>query len=220
MPKRSVFIITSLAALGLTACSTPGQTPQAAPVACGDLPVTFKSAGTRLTQVELVPAGLTVNGMAKPYPMPAHCKVIGRVNERVGVDGKPYAIGFEMRLPADWSGRFLLQANGGADGVVVPAFGNVVSAGATTNALMQGFAVLSSDAGHTAESGPAVGLLGGSLFGLDPQARLDYGYQANGALAPMAKKLVATYYGRAPKTSYMMGCSNGGRHAMVAAPPH
>nr|MBP8135097.1 tannase/feruloyl esterase family alpha/beta hydrolase [Rhodoferax sp.] len=128
-----------------------------------------------------------------------------------------YAIGFEMRLPVNWSGRFLLQANGGADGVVQPAYGNVVSGGATTNALMQGFAVLSSDAGHTMESGPAVGLVGGNLFGMDPQARLDYGYAANGALAPMAKQLIATHYGRAPKTSYMMGCSNGGRHAMVAA---
>jgi feruloyl esterase len=149
--------------------------------------------------------------------MPAHCKVTGKMNERTGVDGKPYGIGFEMRLPVNWSGRFLLQANGGADGVVQPAFGNVVSGGAITNALMQGFAVLSSDAGHTAESGPAVGLVGGNLFGMDPQARLDYGYAANGALAPMAKKLIATHYGQAPKTSYMMGCSNGGRHAMVAA---
>ena len=54
----------------------------------------------------------------------------------------------------------------------------------------QGFAVLSSDAGHTAAGGPS--------FGLDPQARLDYGYQAVGKLTPMAKKLIELAYGKAP----------------------
>ena len=214
----------TLASVGLTALAAcvapPANTEQkqvSAPVECAQLATQFVAIGTRITAVESIPAGLTVNGMAQPYPMPAHCKVSGKMNERTGADGKPYAIGFEMRLPVNWSGRFLLQANGGADGVVQPAYGNVVSGGATTNALMQGFAVLSSDAGHTMESGPAVGLVGGNLFGMDPQARLDYGYAANGALAPMAKQLIATHYGQAPKTSYMMGCSNGGRHAMVAA---
>ena len=35
------------------------------------------------------------------------------------VDGKTYAIGFEMRLPKAWNGRFFYQANGGIDGSVV-----------------------------------------------------------------------------------------------------
>lgn len=213
--------IAGAAAQLLAACGTPApyvdKNTALAPVECAQLATKFIAPGTRITATEAVPAGLTVPGMASPLPMPAHCKVSGKMNERTGMDGKPYAIGFEMRLPVNWSGRFLFQTNGGADGVVQPAFGNVVSSGATSNALMQGFAVLSSDAGHTAESGPAVGLVGGNLFGMDPQARLDYGYQANGALAPMAKQLITRHYGQPPKTSYMMGCSNGGRHAMVAA---
>lgn len=206
-----------IAMLALASCSSQPAAPAAAPVACGELAARFAHAGTRITAAESVPAGLTVSGMAAPYPMPAHCKVTGRMNERTGIDGKPYAIGFEMRLPEKWSGRFLLQANGGNDGVVHPAFGNVVSGGATTNALMQGFAVLSSDAGHTAEPPQVAGLVGGNLFGLDPQARLDYGYQANGKLAPMARALAHSHYGTPVKRSYMMGCSNGGRHGMVAA---
>lgn len=221
MMQRYLPFMTVAASVLLAACGTSsrqvGNSVAAAPVDCAQLAARFDAPGTRITATESVPAGLTVAGMAQPYPMPAHCKVTGKMNERTGVDGKPYAIGFEMRLPVNWSGRFLFQTNGGADGVVQAAFGNVVSSGATSNALMQGFAVLSSDAGHAAESGPAVGLVGGNLFGMDPQARLDYGYQANGALAPMAKKLIATHYGQPPKTSYMMGCSNGGRHAMVAA---
>ena len=39
--------------------------------------------------------------MATPIPMPAHCKVNGVMNERTGVDGKPYAIGFELRMPVN-----------------------------------------------------------------------------------------------------------------------
>jgi pimeloyl-ACP methyl ester carboxylesterase len=214
--------------LGLSGCTTalqslPSATAAVAapPVDCSLLATAFAaekiSKGVVITATESVPAGLTVSGMAQAYPMPAHCKVSAKMNERTGVDGKAYAIGFEMRLPANWAGRFLLQANGGNDGVVVPAFGNVVSAGAATNALLQGFAVVSSDAGHSPVPAATAGLVGGNLFGLDPQARLDYGYAAVGALTPVAKQMVSTYYGKPADKSYMMGCSNGGRHGMVAA---
>lgn len=142
--------------------------------------------------------------------VPQHCLVTGRMHQRVSpVDGKTYAIGFEMRLPVAWNGRFWHQGNGGIDGSVVTALGNL-GGGPLTGALAQGFAVLSSDAGHTlAQGGPA--------FGLDPQARLDYGYQAVGKLTPMAKQLIGTAYGKGPDRSYFAGCSNGGRHALVAA---
>ncbi len=88
-------------------------------------------------------------------------------------------------MPKAWNGRFFHQGNGGIDGSVATANGTF-GGGPLTSALLQGFAVLSSDAGHNnvIHSGPA--------FGLDPQARLDYGYQA-------------------------VGCSNGGRHTLVAA---
>ena len=36
-------------------------------------------------------------------------------------------------------------------------------------------------------------------------------------LAPIAKAIIAAHYGRKPDFSYMFGCSNGGRHTMVAA---
>lgn len=159
---------------------------------------------TVVTGASLVEAGTLSHGGA---PIGAHCLVTGRMNERVSdVDGRTYAIGFEMRLPAEWSGRYLYQANGGIDGTVVPATGAV---GGGESGLQQGMAVLSSDAGHAADQNP--------LFGLDPQARLDYGYQAVGTLTPMAKALVAAAYGRGPDRSYMTGGSNGGRHTMVGA---
>ena len=148
---------------------------------------------------------------------PAHCLVTGALNERTGSDGKRYAIGFEMRLPQGWNQRFLHQVNGGTDGLVKPAWGDLgVMA---TDALSRGFAVISSDAGHAGDD-PAnlvAGLARGNVFGLDPQARRDYGYNATDALWPVAQGLMAAHYGQKPRFNYMAGCSNGGRHGLVAA---
>lgn len=177
--------------------------------ACADLATRAALPGTIYTAVTDVPAGMvTVGGVAMAAP--AHCLVQGRMNERTSpVDNQRYAVGFEMRLPVAWNGRFFYQANGGLDGVVVPALGGIGGGGPRSSALQMGFAVISSDAGHAGSMGPR--------FGLDPQARLDYGYNAVAQLTPMAKNLIAKAYGRGPDRSYFGGCSNGGRHAMVAA---
>ena len=146
----------------------------------------------------------------------AHCVLRAAANERTGTDGKPYAIGFEMRLPERWNGRYFHQVNGGNDGAVVPAYGGL-GGNQPDNALARGYAVLSSDSGHDGQANPDAGLVGGNLFGFDHQARLDYGYAANVTLTPLAKTIVERYYGRRPEYSYMVGCSNGGRHAFVGA---
>lgn len=208
------------AAVLLAACASRSTAPRAphAPLpaarpgtlqACTDLAARAVLPGTVYTSATEVPAGtVTVGGAAMAAP--AHCLVQGRMNERTSpVDGQRYAIGFEMRLPVAWNGRFFYQANGGLDGVVVPALGGIGGGGPRSSALQMGFAVISSDAGHAGSMGPR--------FGLDPQARLDYGYNAVAQLTPMAKNLIAKAYGRGPDRSYIGGCSNGGRHAMVAA---
>ena len=202
-----------LAACGGGDDDPPPPPPQLTPATaatlvgtCADLATKLATlADTTITAAASVAAGTVVGGQSTPE----HCLVTGRMHERVSaVDGKTYAIGFEMRLPTAWNGRFFHQGNGGIDGNVVAALG-ASGGGPLTGALLQGFAVLSSDAGHTAA--------GGSAFGLDPQARLDYGYQAVGKLTPMAKSAIETAYGKAPDRSYFGGCSNGGRHAMVTA---
>jgi len=174
---------------------------------CTDLATRISFANTTITAANAIAAGtLTVAGT----PVPAHCQVTGKMNSRVSaVDGNTYAIGFEMRLPNAWNGRFFYQANGGIDGSVVTATGGVNGGAGLTNALTMGFAVISSDAGHVAAMGPT--------FGIDPQARLDYGYQAAATLTPMAKAAIKTAYGKGPDRSYFGGCSNGGRHTFVAA---
>jgi hypothetical protein len=174
---------------------------------CEELAASLHFPNTVFTSSSSVAAGdLELAGQ----DIAAHCLLLGKMHERVSpVDGMTYAIGFEMRLPLNWNGRFFYQANGGIDGVVVPATGNTSGGGPLTSALSKGFAVISSDAGHAAEQN--------ATFGIDPQARLDYGYQAVGKLTPMAKSVILAAYGRAPAHSYIGGCSNGGRHTMVAA---
>jgi Tannase and feruloyl esterase len=172
---------------------------------CSTLAAGFKFDNTQLDSAAVAPAGALV---LAGKPIAEHCLVKGAMFKRKGVDGQDYAIGFEARLPKDWNGRFFYQANGGIDGVIQIAQG-ALGGGPLTGALAQGFATISSDAGHTGKQNPR--------FGADPQARADYGYAAVGKLTPMAKSLIATAYGKAPDRSYIGGCSNGGRHAMVAA---
>ena len=201
------------AALSLASCSTnPSSTPAvlsasrgAALQTCEGLLANFRHAQTQIDAVTAIAEGTLKQGA---QAMPAHCLVKGSMHKRTGSDGRDYAIGFEMRLPQAWNGRFYYQGNGGLDGNVQPALG-AMGGGPLTGALFQGFAVISSDAGHTGSQTP--------YFGQEPQARLDYGYQAVAKLTPMAKDLIRTAYGKAPDRSYIGGCSNGGRHAMVAA---
>ena len=106
----------------LSACTTPGGPPAApkpavgapAAMACDALAARFAFAGTRLVSAERIAAGqLRLPGITEP--MPEHCVVKGLMHERTGpVDGKPYAIGFEMRLPTTWNGRFFYQEIGRA----------------------------------------------------------------------------------------------------------
>ncbi|UUX97262.1 tannase/feruloyl esterase family alpha/beta hydrolase [Aquabacterium sp. J223] len=174
---------------------------------CADLGARFTAAGLTITSAAAQAAGaLTVAGT----PIAAHCLVRGELNRRTSPqDGQTYAINFEMRLPNAWNGRFFHQGNGGTDGAVSQAVG-AFGGGPLTNALHQGFAVISSDAGHNGAQNA------NGAFGVDAQARLDYGYQAAMKLTPIAKGLIAAAYGKGPDRSYFGGCSNGGRHTFVA----
>lgn len=133
----------------------------------------------------------------------AHCKLTGRMAERTGQDGKPYYIGFEMRLPVQWNGRLLYQGGGGNDGVVRPAVGPQAAPG---YALNRGFTVVTTDAGH---QGPTAD------FGFDPIARTDNAYNAHDKVAVTAKDLIQRFYAKPADRSYFIGCSGGGRQAMM-----
>jgi feruloyl esterase len=159
-----------------------------------------------IDKAEPVPAGTVPMPMMRAeLPVPDHCLLRGRLEPRKGVGGKDYAIGFEVRLPAAWNGRFLFQGGGGLDGHINPALG-LTPGGAP--GLSRGFAVVSTDAGHEGDD---------ASFAADQQARLNYAYAALGKVTIEAKGIVTRYYGKPAQYSYFAGCSNGGRQGMMAA---
>jgi feruloyl esterase len=151
---------------------------------------------------------------AEPLILPAHCDLVGRMQERTGIDGQPYAIRFHLRLPAEWNGRFFMQGGGGTNGNLGDAVGDT---GGNQPALAQGYAVLSQDSGHdnAVNSSPERG--GATSFGLDPLARANYGHASLPLSVGAAKAGIAQFYGDGPSLSYFFGCSKGGQEGMVLA---
>lgn len=198
-----------------TAASAPAPAP--APAAsfqaqCGAL------AGLPLANGRLVSAVYTAGATNAATPSastPDHCLVRGELNSRTGVDGKPYAILFELRLPKDWNQRFFYQGGSGVDGSVPTALGAYPGGGATRNALLDGYAVVTTDSGHEAPFDLSSNVT--FLFAVDPQARDEYGDKQLPLVAGSSQAVMKQLYGMQPSRSYFVGCSNGGRQAMVAA---
>ncbi len=142
----------------------------------------------RMTDVShAIEPGISV---AATDAMPAHCRVRGVVNR---------AIRFEVTLPEDWNGRMMFTAVGGGAGTI----------GDTTGLLPRGFAMASTDTGHEIEEGNA--------YLKQPEALLDYAYRGVHLATQATKRIIAHYYDREVDRSYLQGCSNGGRAALLEA---
>lgn len=207
--KFAHVLIAAALALGLSMSCTHQQAarvdePEARCASLGAL----SDARLVIRETEFVADGVVTMGFPPPGQIIStapHCRVRGAINPRTGEGGRSFEIGFELRLPAEWNGRFLFQGGGGLDGFVQPALGML--GGDAPPALAQGFAVVSTDAGHQG---------GDASFASDPQARIDYAYNALDVVARDAQSIVRTHYGRAAEYSYFVGCSNGGRQGMLA----
>ena len=110
-----------------TNCSGHHALPRLSPTrsaslsSCAELATTFRFAHTTITSADPVPSGTPTWGGSA---IGAHCLVRGEMYRRTSPqNGKTYAIGFEMRLPNAWNGRFFYQSNGGMDGRIIPALG-------------------------------------------------------------------------------------------------
>ncbi|NKJ42333.1 tannase/feruloyl esterase family alpha/beta hydrolase [Novosphingobium sp. SG720] len=208
----------------LLAWASPAQ---AAPVSsaqdCAALSrVAFPDASTTLSLAafrEATPAQARPAEEGRPASstpaMPAHCEVIGKMQERAGANGQTYAIKFHVRLPAGWNGRFVFQGGGGSDGNLGDAAGGFSSQPGVT-ALGQGYAVVSSDSGHDNAVNTDPARQGVVTFGHDAQARHNYGFGYIGPVVKAAKALIRAYYRRAPAFTYFVGGSKGGQEAMMA----
>jgi feruloyl esterase len=130
---------------------------------------------------------------AKPIRMPAACRVAGRVQP---------AVNFEVWMPAaGWNGKFQAVGGGG--------FAGAISYGAMATALNRGYATASTDTGHSTP--------GGSWAMGHPELVIDFGYRAVHETTVKAKAIVEAFYGNAPRVSYFVGCSTGGRQGLMEA---
>lgn len=220
MPPRHPRLApaTFLAGLLLAACSTQAPEARVDPAPLTDAERRCTALGghaaerLRITQAEWVGAGRQRaidpdRGQEVGEPLPAHCLLRGRLDERIGSDGEPYHTGFELRLPAAANGRLLYQGGAGNDGVLQMAVGrNTGAQGWADNGLLRGFAAVSTDAGHQSPR---------PHFGLDAQARVEHAWRAHWRTATTARALFERFYGRPPMRSYFIGCSGGGRQGMM-----
>lgn len=127
------------------------------------------------------------------------CKVTGTIAP---------AIGFEVNLPTErWSSRFLQLGCGGLCGSLSL---NLVNAHSCTPALHGEFVVASTDMGHR-------GSMMDASWAEDPQKRIDFAYRAQHQTALVSKAIIRAYYGQPQRYAYFMGCSDGGREALMAA---
>ncbi len=139
---------------------------------------------------ENLPEGVVSRSPRATVP---HCKVEGVVGSEIR---------FEVLLPDDWNGKFLMGGGGGFAG----SLGNQ-----GRFSVNRGYATASTDTGHQGS-----GIRARWAYGR-PERRINYGYLGVHRTTETAKAIVRAYYGRDAEYSYFYGCSNGGRQAMMSA---
>lgn len=123
--------------------------------------------------------------------VPAHCQVRGVI------DG---SIRFEVSMPLEgWKGRMMFLAHGGNAGRI----------GDTKDLMKDGFAGATTDSGHVG--------VDNSEFIKNHNELVNFGFRANHLTTVLAKKVIATFYGREVEHAYLQGCSGGGRSALMEA---
>ena len=207
------FLCAAIVAWGQPAAKAQSAKPPAE--SCANLTsLRVPGVAMTITKAVIVPASPAGTVRAAPFQppipvaIPAYCRADGEIDPRIGVDGKPYAIKFAIALPEQWNGRFLFQGGGGLDGSVGMPLG--ATAAGDDPALARGFAVVSNDSGHE-------GGVFDASFMKDQLAALDFAYLAIGKVTPVAKQIIARYYGEPAQHSYFVGCSTGGREAMLVS---
>jgi hypothetical protein len=148
--------------------------------------------------LEDAPMQITKTTFVVPGPdSVGYCEVQGYVMPNVG---------FLIRLPADsWNGKFMEQGCGGFCGsaqIFLPV---------CDHALHKGYACIVSDNGHQSSPSDAKWAYN------NLQAQLDHGYRGAHVTALAGKAVVERYYARKPNKSYFVGCSAGGRQALMEA---
>lgn len=118
---------------------------------------------------------------------------------------------FAVALPVStWTQRFAELGCGGLCGSLGdPTNLAGVSASFKCPLVQQGgFVTAATDMGHSGNA---------SAWTTNAQQQADFAYRGQHITTLAAKKLIRAYYGQAQKVAYFVGCSDGGREALMAA---
>lgn len=134
-------------------------------------------------------------------PPARFCRVTGVASPAVGSH-----IGFELWLPEPqaWNGKYLQAGNGG--------FAGQAPRGALMQALRRGYATAGTDGGHEAKDAVHADWALGH-----PERLTDLAWRAAFETNRVSRVLLRRYYRRAQSRAYFVGCSDGGRDALIAA---
>ena len=184
--QRQLVNLAVAAGLAIAAaCAAPSAGPADA---CADL-ATLALIDLRIGEAERVPGAAG---------QPAHCRVAGTIETEIN---------FEVLLPDEWNGRFLMGGGGGFVGSVQNQARTLYAHGGSP--LQRGYATAGTDTGHTG-SGIEAG------WALDhPRRQENFGHRAVHLTAEAAKSIIGHYYERPADYSYFVGCSRGGGQAMM-----
>ena len=118
---------------------------------------------------------------------------------------------FEVALPVStWTQRFAELGCGGLCGNLSdPSQPSSFSFSYTCPLVQEGgFVTAATDMGHSGMS---------SSWTTNTQQQADFAYRGQHITTLAAKKLINVYYGQPQKFAYFVGCSDGGREALMAA---
>lgn len=139
--------------------------------------------------------------VAATQQAPEHCDVRGVIAPEAK---------FAVKLPANWNNRFYMVGGGG--------YAGSIGHGPMNAGLQKGYATASTDTGHDAAKEPLATFANPGPNNPHADRKvLDYAYLAVHNTAVLAKQIIAAYYGSAPKYSYWVGCSTGGRQGLMEA---
>ena len=125
-----------------------------------------------------------------------HCRVVGVIGAEIG---------FELRLPDDWNGKFIMGGGGGFVGALHNA------AYDWWNVIPQGWATVGTDTGHKGNPADA----SWALNSLERQ--VNFGHKAVHRTAANSKAMIEDYFGSKISRSIFFGCSRGGGQALMLA---
>jgi len=124
----------------------------------------------------------------------SHCRLLGIIGKEIR---------FELLLPNNWNGIFIMGGGGGFVGSIQNA---------ARSSVNNGYATSGTDTGHEGKN-----VLSADWAFNNMERQLNFGHLAIHRTAEVSKAIIGSYYGDYPKYCYFMGCSRGGGQAMMEA---